>query len=105
MDIKKRIREAGLTLTEVAAKMPNGDSVGITQPAMSAIINGNPTINKLKDIAEIIGIPLSELVRDETSTSDFMALVKSGPEYYHANSLSGLEEIVMKLKKCPSNLK
>lgn len=98
MDIKKRIREAGLTLTEVAAKMPNGETIGITQPAMSAIINGNPTINKLKDIAEIIGIPLSELVRDETSTPDFMALVKDGADYYHATSLPELKEVVKKIE-------
>ncbi len=99
MDIKRRIKEAGLTLTDVAAKMPNGESVGITQPAMSAIINGNPTINKLKDIAEIIGISLSELVRDEASSPDFMALVKDGANYYHANSLLELEEVVKTIKQ------
>lgn len=98
MDIKRKIKEAGFTITEVAAKMPNGDSIGITQPAMSAIINGNPTINKLKDIAEIIGIPLSELVRDETCSPDFIALVKDGADYYHANSLSELEDVVSTIK-------
>ena len=65
---------------------------------MSAIINDNPTINKLRDIAEIIGVPLSELVRDETSSPDFMALIKDGADYYHANSLPELEGVVSTIK-------
>lgn len=48
MDIKQRIKEAGMTVSEVAARMPRPDGgVGIAQASLSAIINGNPTINKL----------------------------------------------------------
>lgn len=68
MDIKRKIKDCGFTISEVASKMPNGSGgLGISQPALSAIINGNPTINKLKDIADIIGLTLSELVADETA--------------------------------------
>ena len=68
MDIKQRIKEAGMTVSEVAARMPRPDGgVGIAQASLSAIINCNPTINKLKDIADILGISLSELVKDESS--------------------------------------
>ena len=72
MDIKKRIKEAGFSLEEVGKRMPKP----MSQQSMSALLkeDGNPTINKLKDIADIIGISLSELVRDESSTSDFIAL-------------------------------
>lgn len=56
----------GFTISEVASKMPNGNGgIGISQPSLSAIINGNPTVNKLKDIADIIGLSLSELVEDD----------------------------------------
>lgn len=66
MDIKQRIRESGKTITEVAALMPNpSGGVGIAQASLSAIINGNPTIGRLKDIADILGISLSELVMDD----------------------------------------
>lgn len=58
----------GLTISEVASKMPNGNGgLGISQPSLSAIINGNPTVNKLKDIADIIGLTLSELVEEDGS--------------------------------------
>lgn len=96
MDIKKRIKDAGFSLEEVGRRMPKP----MSQQSMSALLkdDGNPTINKLKDIAEIIGIPLSELVRDETSTLDFMALIKDGDRCYQALSLSELESIVEELK-------
>lgn len=96
MDIKKRIKEAGFSLEEVGRRM----SKPMSQQSMSALLkeDGNPTINKLRDIAEIIGIPLSELVRDETSSPDFMALVKDGADYYHANSLPELKEVVKKIE-------
>lgn len=63
MDIKKRIKERGMTIVEVAAKM------GVTQPSLSQIISGNPSYNKLKEIADILGISVSELVADD-ETSD-----------------------------------
>ena len=39
--------------------------VGISQGALSTALNGNPTIDKLQEIADIIGVTLSELVADE----------------------------------------
>ena len=67
MDIRKRIREQGMTLGDVAIKMkkPNGE-VGLSQASLSQIIiNGNPTYQKLKEIADIIGISVAALVREE----------------------------------------
>ena len=46
--------------------MPNRDGTkGIKQSSMSRIINGNPTIDTLKDLAKVLGVSLSELVADE----------------------------------------
>lgn len=69
MDLKKVISERGWTLERLAAEMVNTRSTtrekGVSQATVSQIINGNPTIDKLKEIASIMGISLSELVRDE----------------------------------------
>lgn len=62
MDIKKRIKERGMTIVQVAEKM------GITQPSLSQIINGNPSFSKLCEIAEILGISVSELVSDDEAS-------------------------------------
>lgn len=59
MDIKNKISRHGYTLQQVA------DALGITQQAVSAAINGNPSLSRLKDIAAVLGISVSELLADE----------------------------------------
>ena len=66
MNIKKLINAKGWSISTLAAKMPNRDGTkGIKQSSMSRIINGNPTIDTLKDLAKVLGVSLSELVADE----------------------------------------
>ena len=66
MDIKKFIKERGWTLEKLAAEMTNKQGgKGISQPTVSQIINGNPSLDKLKEIASIIGVTVSDLLRDE----------------------------------------
>ena len=66
MDIKKVIKERGWTLEKLAAEMTNKQGVkGRSQPTVSQIINGNPSLDKLKEIASIIGVTVSDLLRDE----------------------------------------
>lgn len=61
MDIKNKISSHGYTLQQVA------DALGITQQAVSAAVNGNPSLSRLKDIAAVLGISVSELLADEES--------------------------------------
>ena len=66
MDIKKVIKERGWTLEKLAAEMTNKQGgKGISQPTVSQIINGKPSLDKLKEIASIIGVTVSDLLRDE----------------------------------------
>lgn len=63
MDVKRIIQERGWTISQVAEQMTNKKGgKGISQSALSQLINGNPTIDKLQEIASIIGVPLSVLV-------------------------------------------
>lgn len=70
VDIKKVIQENGWTLERLAAQMTNkkGEK-GVSHAAVSQIINGNPTLDKLKEIASIMDIPLSELVSDSEQSA------------------------------------
>lgn len=66
MDIKKVIKEKGWTLEKLAAEMKNRNGEkGITQSSVSQMLNGNPTLDKLVEIADILGISVSELLSDE----------------------------------------
>ena len=60
MDIKKAIKESGFTISKVAERL------GIAQPSLTAqLINGTMSLSRAKEIANIIGVSLSELVADE----------------------------------------
>lgn len=60
MDIKKAIKESGFTISKVAERL------GIAQPSLTAqLINGTMSISRAKEIADIIGVSLSELVADK----------------------------------------
>lgn len=61
MDIKKVISSRGFTLKNVA------DRIGISQQAVSQAVNGNPSLSRLKEIADAIGVSVSELLSDDDS--------------------------------------
>lgn len=68
MNIQAKIKQQGFTIAQVAAQMKKkSGGVGISQGSLSTMLNGNPTIDKLKEIADIIGLTLSELVAEEGS--------------------------------------
>lgn len=60
MDLKKAIKDHGATISGVAKIL------GIGQSALSQQINNNTiSFARVQEIANIIGVPLSELVADE----------------------------------------
>jgi len=59
MDIKKVFARHGLTATQVAERM------GTSLTNLSMAINGNPTYNKLREIAKAVGCSPSELIADD----------------------------------------
>lgn len=65
--------------------------VGVSQGSLSTILNGNPTIDKLQEIASIIGVSVSELVADEKDASNTIICPHCG------------EKIVLEAKKEPNN--
>lgn len=66
MNIKKVIKDKGWTLEQIASKMKNKQGIeGVSQSSVSQLLNGNPSIDKLQEIARIIGVSLPELVADE----------------------------------------
>lgn len=67
MDIKKVIKKQGWTLDRLAAEMTNkrGGKRGISQSSLSQLLNGKTPLDRLQEISSIIGIPVSELLREE----------------------------------------
>ena len=102
MNIKEFIKSKGFTLSEVASKMKDKQgNIGVSHASLSKMLDNNPTTNKLREIASIIGCKVGDFFTDEMSNTDFVALIKSGNEFFCASSLKDLEDIESELKaKC-----
>ena len=68
--LKRNLKKRGWTTVQLASRMKgkNGEA-GISQPSMSQILNGNPTLNKLEEIAAIVGVPLCDLLHEDEGTT------------------------------------
>ena len=62
---KLRIREVmlekGISVNEMSEKL------GITRQSFYSIVNGNPTMSTLAKIAEILGVTVKKLFKDESN--------------------------------------
>lgn len=63
MDIKRVIKEKGLTLEQTATKM------GISRITLMQSLGGNPTVNTLQRVADAIGCRVVDFFADELEVS------------------------------------
>ena len=66
MNIKDVIKKHGFTISDVAL------SLGCSQSALSQSISVNPTYNRMKEIAKVLGCDISEFFEDEQSKKIFV---------------------------------
>ncbi len=93
--VKELCRQKGILFKDLAA------AVGISDVALRKQMQGNPTVESLNRIAAVLGVETWELLTPSTAQSDFMALIKSKNDYYHASSLAELKGIVNEIEAKP----
>jgi len=54
--IKEVLKEKGLSISDFA------DIMGVKQPSISSLLNGNPTLEKLEQIARALNMSVVELI-------------------------------------------
>lgn len=59
--IREIMLEKGISVNEMSEKL------GITRQSFYSIVNGNPTMSTLTKIAEILGVTVKELFKDESN--------------------------------------
>lgn len=89
--VKEIIKSRGLTMQDIA------DKLEITRDTLTRNINGNPTIGTLSKIAEVLEVNLTDLFVNNT-TDELTALIQHRGDFYKANTLQELEDIVKKIK-------
>lgn len=61
--IREIMLEKGISVNEMSEKL------GITRQSFYSIVNGNPTMSTLTKIAEILGVTVKKLFKDEGNGS------------------------------------
>ena len=90
--IKELLKLKGMTLNELAER------IGINRVNLSSSINGNPTLDRLKQIADILEVNISELfTKPEINVVSGFLEVEG--EIHKITNLSDLENLVGTIKK------
>lgn len=93
MLVKQRIKEKGYTLEQVGQRMKKK----MSQQSMSALLrdDGNPSINRLQEIASIIGCRMADFFED---SQELTALIEYRGEMYKASTVEELLGLAEKFK-------
>jgi len=74
--VKELCKKRGLTLSQLADKM------GVSLSNLSASLNGNPTLERLEDIAKNLGVDVYDLFQKPSETSGILGLVDINGETF-----------------------
>lgn len=82
--IKELCKEKHITLAEVAKQIKwkdkNGEHLGISPITLTQSLNGNPTLSRLQEVADILGVSVPDLFEKPESKSVYGCLyVNGGP--------------------------
>lgn len=97
MNIKKVLSDKGLSYQELAdiinASRPDG-ARRVTTASISQMVNGEPSVKSMREIAGAIGCKVGDFFLDEVSRAGTMtALVRHGSDYYSAETTDELRRI------------
>ena len=87
--IKEIAKAKGITMGEIADKM------GINPVNLSASLNGNPTLNRLQEVAVILGVEVSDLFIQDSSYIN--GYIETGNNIYPVKSKEQLIGIIDKV--------
>lgn len=82
--IKEVLKEKGITLKDLAAML------GITNVALSRIVNGNTTIETLRKIAEALDVDVRELItptKEKTTTATPIYMTNDKGDFVECGAL------------------
>nr|DAQ59804.1 MAG TPA: Helix-turn-helix XRE-family like protein [Caudoviricetes sp.] len=88
--IKDICREQGIMLKDLAKQL------GLTEVGLSKSINGNPTIGRLEEIANALGVPVTELFV-KPSDGKIVGFVKVGDTVHEVKSAEDVKDLAEKL--------
>lgn len=86
--LKEVCKAKGVTLSQIA------DKLEISRETLSRSINGNISLNRLNEIAEILEVQVTELI----SVSQVFGLIDYNGKIYRIQSVQDLEKLLEEVK-------
>ena len=84
--IKRVAKEKGITMAEIAERL------GISPINLSTSLNGNPTLKRLKEVADVLGVPVRDLFAEPSSEHNIIKgmIAMDNSTVIHIENLSDL---------------
>jgi len=91
--IKEILKQQGKTMQDLA------DMIGINRVNLSNSLNGNPTLERLKQVADCLNVDLKELFKETNKDSiEIFGLVKINEDILIIDNYSSLEQVYKQAK-------
>lgn len=84
--------QRGLTMSDIAKK------VGISRVNLSNSLNGNPTLSRLTEVANILGVEVSELFKPTSTQKVVSGYLECNGRIVKVNSLDAVKRFVAEVE-------
>ena len=92
LKIKDVARSKGMTMVQVAEKL------GINPITLSQSLNGNPTLSRLTEVADVLGVDVSELFVQPKGRQDIHGCIFVDGDPVVVNSREELQKLAKSLE-------
>lgn len=87
--IKEICKQKGITMQEIAGRL------GISNVNLSASLNKNPTLNRLKEVADVLGVEVWQLFK---KNEDISGIVQYRGVFYSIENYQNILDLAEKIK-------
>lgn len=87
----------GLTMADIAKQ------IGISRVNLSNSLNGNPTLSRLREVAKILGVEVSELFKPVSNDCRVSGYLEHNGRIVKVDSLDAVKKFVVDVEALSSN--
>lgn len=87
----------GLTMADIAKQ------IGISRVNLSNSLNGNPTLSRLTEVAEILGVEVSELFKPVSTQKTISGYLEFDGRIVKVDSLDAVKQFIAEIEAISEN--
>ena len=100
--IKELCRERHTTLAEIAKQInwkdKNGEHLGISAVSLTQSLNGNPTLSRLQEVADILGVEVPDLFEREQTEKEVFGCLYVGKRPVIIKNVDDINKLLDQIK-------